>query len=175
MVFALLLVAAFFITGCRGGEVEEEVEAPGENTTITPYEKQYYLTAKENYEKLMAGYQDKITELAVRQKEYIEARGWYENQCQEIRERADKLNGDYNKVIIELTEARQQIDAYQRAEAAMMDEQKLWQTEYNELRVRLEEIKARNNYTVSTNLTAEKRAHFYEMYDIVYPELWWKN
>ena len=170
VLLGLLLVVVFVIAiSCAEPEV---IEHPVPVETADNNFEERYTSTLQVYENTIAQYNEAIAKTNEHMNEYISARQWYETECQTIKERSDKLNANYNDVVIKLAQAQQEIDRYIAADYAMQQEQNLWQSEYNELRARLEEIKARQNYTVSSNLTVEKRAHFYEMLDIVWPELW---
>lgn len=176
IIISIILVVGIILTvrNCSCAEelaVEEESE-PETTVTLDDTFRQRYADTVKMYEDLIEQYNGKLTELTQRQVEYLEARQWYETQCQAIKERNDDLNKKYNSVIIELASVEQSIHSYQQADLANIENTKLMQERYDKLVAKLEEIKSRENYTVSTNLTIEKRAAFYEMLDLVYPELW---
>lgn len=166
-----LLLVLILVASCAEPEA---IETPVPIEPVTPdntFEERYTSTLQV-YENTIAQYNEAIAKANNHMAEYISARQWYETECQTIKERSDKLNGDYNDVVIKLAQAQQEIDRYQRADLANTENTKLLQERYEKLEAKLETIKARQNYTVSSNLTVEKRAHFYEMLDIVWPELW---
>ena len=167
---ATMLVICLILTGCAGN-VSPAV-AEDYYIKITDWEKHQEYTAEMNNQLSKA-----ITANKNLQGQYDAMAAEYQEVAGQL-EDIDKLRAKNKELVTmnanagqDLILARAKLDnCNARLDESLKSDSVIY-LRYQELLGRLQDVKDRQDFTVSNNLTVAKRGNFYEMYDLLHPYL----
>ncbi len=158
-----LLIITTALIGCASPQPVEDTAPPAPT-----YEKEYNDLLSEHgklqakYDELLASFERNHATITAVVNDWNEAKQIYDR----TKERNVQINDELNNYINWLNDCQENADGLYDTAVIIQDELDLITDKYNKLMSQIGLVTSRQDITTTSNLTAEERASFYEMWDL---------